>query len=49
MESGKLPTEEIPMRREVRRKEREMTEPEAREPLERGEYGVLSTRGKARR
>ena len=33
------------MRRELRRKEREMTGPEARELLERGEYGVLSTRG----
>jgi nitroimidazol reductase NimA-like FMN-containing flavoprotein (pyridoxamine 5'-phosphate oxidase superfamily) len=33
------------MHREVRRKEREMTEPEARELLGRGEYGVLSTRG----
>jgi nitroimidazol reductase NimA-like FMN-containing flavoprotein (pyridoxamine 5'-phosphate oxidase superfamily) len=33
------------MHRELRRKERGMTEPEARELLERGEYGVLSTRG----
>ena len=33
------------MRRELRRKEREMTGPEARGLLERGEYGVLSTRG----
>ena len=33
------------MRRELRRKEREMTGPEARELLERVEYGVLSTRG----
>lgn len=33
------------MRHELRRKERGMTEPEARELLERGEYGVLSTRG----
>ena len=33
------------MRRELRRKDREMTGPEARGLLERGEYGVLSTRG----
>lgn len=33
------------MRRELRRKEREMTGPESRGLLERGEYGVLSTRG----
>lgn len=32
------------MPHELRRKERGMTEPEARELLERGEYGVLSTR-----
>lgn len=35
----------IPMHHELRRKERGMTETEARELLERGEYGVLSTRG----
>lgn len=33
------------MRRELRRKDREMTGTEARGLLERGEYGVLSTRG----
>ncbi len=33
------------MRHELRRKERGMTEPEARELLVRGEYGVLSTHG----
>lgn len=33
------------MHRELRRKEREMTGPEARGLLERGEYGVLSTHG----
>ena len=33
------------MHHELRRKERRMTEPDARELLERGEYGVLSTRG----
>jgi nitroimidazol reductase NimA-like FMN-containing flavoprotein (pyridoxamine 5'-phosphate oxidase superfamily) len=44
--SGRNWTElrEIPVRRELRRKDREMTEPEARGLLERGEYGVLSTR-----
>jgi nitroimidazol reductase NimA-like FMN-containing flavoprotein (pyridoxamine 5'-phosphate oxidase superfamily) len=33
------------MVRELRRKDRGMTEAEARDLLERGEYGVLSTRG----
>ncbi|MGA8753257.1 pyridoxamine 5'-phosphate oxidase family protein [Candidatus Deferrimicrobium sp.] len=33
------------MHHELRRKERGMTEPGARELLEQGEYGVLSTRG----
>ncbi|KAB0666671.1 pyridoxamine 5'-phosphate oxidase family protein [Oryzomonas japonica] len=31
------------MHHELRRKERALTEPEAREILERGEYGILST------
>ena len=33
------------MHHELRRKDRRMTGPEAHELLERGEYGVLSTRG----
>jgi hypothetical protein len=45
MESVKRAIKEIPMRRGLRRKEREMTGPAARDLLERGEFGVLSTRG----
>jgi nitroimidazol reductase NimA-like FMN-containing flavoprotein (pyridoxamine 5'-phosphate oxidase superfamily) len=44
MEAGKRAIKEILMCRELRRKEREMTGPETHELLERGEYGVLSTR-----